>query len=650
MKIPQNEDGNLSFYKRHKVLLALLTLIVSIIVSIYIFVIFFLTPVVRQKIISSVHKSTKGLYTLQMDEFKLRFWRGAFHMENVRLIQDTILLEKLRIKDPTSNLSNIDIKIQEVDISRIWWQNFLFNRSLKVGKIELAGPKFVFKARAPVDTLKVGEESFLELLPGLIASFAGSLNIEELKVDRGVLHYDVLGKEGLVKQKVDSLYLDMQNIRIDTTSEQKALFTNDVHFSLSNYELITSDQLYKLNVKKITGSYADSLLKIESIRFDPLNEKEKKDHYHVFIKEIETKGINYSVFFKEKKALLGTMRIISPNIEVIYNMPEKKADSSSNSNANILQTILPYIGNTFVMKSFVMENGNFSSIVISPDGNINQKAKNINLALNDIRLDSSTIKNGKYWKSLSAQLTDYEGLFGSENIKLTINKLNASSIGSKLNMAGVQVAQLHNSEKGEQMYYKNFIKGVRMSGIDYYRLLYGKGISIDNMDIDNMSLEITHDANIPDDGVPSGEMPNEFIQRLPFYFRIDNLRLNNAYVLYTDHSPDVKEPGKLSFENTNLKFSNITNDPKLMTLKTPARITGSTKVMNQGLLKLDIKIPLLSKQFECLYNGSLGPMEAKYFNSFLEYGGMRLESGSIEAQNFQVQVKNGVATGNMLLL
>jgi hypothetical protein len=585
-----------------------------------------------------------------MEDFKLRFWTGAFHMEKVRLIQDTVLLEKLRKKDPTSNLSNIDIAIQEVNISRIWWQNFLFNRSLKVGKIHLDGPQFVFRARAPVDTLKVGEESFLELLPGLIASFAGSLNIEELSVDRGVLHYDVLGKTGLTKQKVDSLFLEMKNIEIDTVSAQKALFTNDVHFSLSNYELITSDQLYKLNVKKIAGSYADSLLKIESIRFDPLKGQEAKDHFHVFVKEIVTKGINYSVFFKEKKALLGTMRIISPNIEVVYNMPDKTADSSKSSNANILQTILPYIGNTFVMKSFIMENGNFSSVVKNKDGNVNQKAKNIHLSLNDIRLDSATIKNGKYWKSLSARLTDYEGLFAAQNIKLSIKNLNANSNGSRLNLAGVQLAQLHKSEKGEQMYYKNFIQGVRMSGIDYYRLLYGKGIAIGNVNVDKASLEISHNGNLQNNNVPSGEMPHEFIRRIPVYIRVDNLNLNNANITYIDYSPEVKEPGRLTFENTNLKFTNITNDPKLMTLQSPARITGSTKVMGQGLLKLDIKVPLLSKDFECNYTGSLGPMEAKYFNSFLEYGGMRLESGTIEAQNFQVVVKNGLASGNMLLL
>jgi hypothetical protein len=72
--------------------------------------------------------------------------------------------------------------------------------------------------------------------------------------------------------------------------------------------------------------------------------------------------------------------------------------------------------------------------------------------------------------------------------------------------------------------------------------------------------------------------------------------------------------------------------------------------MGKGMLTLDIKMPLLSPQFNCEFQGSLGEMEGKYFNSFLEYGGMQLVSGTIEAQRFHANVLNGKASGEMLLL
>jgi hypothetical protein len=624
--------------------------------GLYIFVHFFLTPVVRHKVINSVHNSSGGLYNLQMDDFGLRFWTGAFYMDNVRLVQDTAVLAKLRKQDPSANLSDISIIITEVTVSRIWWENFLFDRSLKVGKIFIDHPEFNFKAKLPIDTLEVGENSFLDVLPGLIASFAGSLKIEELKIEEGVLHYDVLGSAGLIRQSADSILLDMKNIDIDTSSSEiSALFTRDVNFELRNYQLLTSDQLYQLNVGRFSGSYADSMLDIKSIKLEPTVREKVKDHYNLFIKDISTKGIDYSLFFKENKVSLGAMKIDGPDIDLIYHMIAKSSsvDSSgkkAKSKIDLLATAFSYISNTFKMKRLMILNGNFNSSIISADGTSTQKASNLILTLDSIQIDTLTLKNGNYWKSLEVSLSDYEAKMAPQNLKLSINSLNASSQKSSLSLAGIQVAQLHPSEKGEQLYFKNYAKSVNLSGIDYHRLLYGEGISMKKMDINEMRIEIYNDEAYATKNVYTGQMPNELIRNIPTYLCIENFNINNAYIKFQDQSPDVKDPGILTFENTNLYISNLTNDKLKNTSKTPAILKGNTKVMGKGLLRLDIKMPLLSPQFNCEFTGSLGEIEGKYFNSFLEYGGMQLARGTIEAQNFHANVVNGKASGNMLLL
>jgi hypothetical protein len=651
-----SENTFLSFYRNHRVISIITISLAGLALSLYIFVHFFLTPVVKQKIILSVHNSSKGLYNLQMDDFGLRFWTGAFYMDNVRLIQDTTVLARLRKEDPSANLSDISIIITEINVSKIWWVNFLFDKSLKVGRIFIKHPEFNFKARLPVDTIKVGNESFLDVLPGIIASFAGSLKIEEIKIEDGILHYDVLSSAGINRQSADSILLDMKNIHIDTSSSEiSALFTDDVNFELKNYQLLTSDQLYKLNVTSFSGSYMDSTLDIKSIKLVPTEKEKVKDHYNLFIKNISTNGIDYSLFFKKNKVSLGTMKINEPDIDLIYHMAatSAKADSSGKipqSKIEFLATAFSYIANTFMMKRLMILNGNFKSSIISANGTTNQKASNLMLTLDNIQIDTLTLKNGNYWKSLEVSLTDYEGMIGHQNLKLSVNSLNASSQKSDLNLNGVEVAQLHPSEKGEQLYFKNYAKSINLSGVDYHRLLYADGISMKQMDINEMKIEIYNDEAYATKDPYNGQMPNELIRSIPTYLCIENLNINNAYIKYQDQSPDVKDPGILTFENTNLYISNITNDKLKNTTKTPATLKGNTKVMGKGLLKLDINMPLLSQDFNCTFTGSLGEIEGKYFNSFLEYGGMQLVSGTIEAQHFHADVVNGKATGNMLLL
>jgi hypothetical protein len=408
-----------------------------------------------------------------------------------------------------------------------------------------------------------------------------------------------------------------------------------------------------VSVGSFSGSYADSTLEIKSIKLDPTAAEKAKDHYHLFIKSISNKGIDFSLFFKEKKVSLGTMKIDGPEIDLIYHMPAKeKGDSAkkAKSKMDFLATAFPYIASTFKMKSFMIVNGNFKSRLISPDGISIQKASNLMLKMDSINIDTVTLKDGNYWKTLQVSLSDYEGRLASQNLKININTLSASSQKSNLDLTGVQLAQLAPSEKGEQMYFKNFTKSVNLSGIDYHRLLYGEGISMKQMDINQMRVEIYNDPSKASSTAYAGQMPNELVRSIPTYLNIDQLNINNAYIKYQDQSPDVKEPGILTFENTNLYISNLTNDKTKNSTKTPSTLKGSTKVMGQGLLKLDIRMPLLSPQFTCTVNGSLGEIEGRHFNSFLQYGGMQLESGTIEAQNFNINVINGKASGNMLLL
>ena len=641
-------------FKNRKTRIVIISLAI-LIVGGYIFIHFFLTPLVKKKIIASVYKSSGGLYSLQMDDFELRFWKGAVYMGKVQLKQDTILLNKLRQEDPSANLSNIDIKINEIIISRIWWQNFLLNHSLKVGKVEINQPEFAFHAKAPTDTLKVGKKSFLDLLPGIVASFAGSLKIEELKIDQGKLQYHVKGETGMTRQHADSIFLEMKEIEIDTISPNKALYTDHVRFSLSNYELITSDQLFKLNLKKISGSYADSSLSIESISFAPADTTKKAeggDHYKCYIKSITNKGINFSRFFKENKVSLGAMKVQSPDIDVTYRMvtPDKNDSAAGRSaNQNFLQTILPYIAYSFTMDKFSIEDGRINTNVISQEGSVRQKADNIFLDLEDIKVDTITLKNGNYWHNLKLSLTGFESRLAPQNLKVNIESLSAASSDASMHATGLVIAQLHPSEKGEQFIYKNYTQRLDATGIDYHRLLYADGVGIETIDVTGMNLEITNDERLKLP-VAHGVMPHEMMKAIPTYLRIDRVNFNNAYIKYINYAPDVKEPGILTFEKANLTLTNITNDPKLMSVKNPARIKGQMLVMGKGLLKLDIKVPLLTKDFNCTYKGSLGPIEATNFNSFLEYGGMRLESGSIEAQSFEVNVVNGKADGNMVLL
>jgi hypothetical protein len=104
-------------------------------------------------------------------------------------------------------------------------------------------------------------------------------------------------------------------------------------------------------------------------------------------------------------------------------------------------------------------------------------------------------------------------------------------------------------------------------------------------------------------------------------------------------------------ENTDMQLVNLTNDPELMSAKTPAVVMGNCRLMGKGTLELTLAMDLRGEQFDCWYSGTLARMQASHFNRFFTPGeNIRIESGVVDKVVFAVNVRDGVATGNLKAL
>jgi hypothetical protein len=146
-------------------------------------------------------------------------------------------------------------------------------------------------------------------------------------------------------------------------------------------------------------------------------------------------------------------------------------------------------------------------------------------------------------------------------------------------------------------------------------------------------------------------MPNEAVRRFAYYFRVETLECRNATIQYAEQQADADEAGDMLLENTNLLLLNLTNDPQLMSAKTPAVVTANCQLMGKGTLELTLAMDLLGEQFDCRYTGTLARMQASHFNRFFTPGeNIRIESGVVDKVVFAVNIRDGVATGNLKAL
>jgi hypothetical protein len=160
------------------------------------FVYVFLDSIVKKQIIKGVYQASEGLYALEIDHLNAEFWSGAIEMEKVWLRPNKEVLRYLRVSDTSNYIPNVNLYFDSVSISRIGWFRYLLNREkLEIGKVLISRPDFLIEGKITGATVREENRNFLELLPGIIAAFTGSLRIEEIMVRNGRLHYDLTGDQ-----------------------------------------------------------------------------------------------------------------------------------------------------------------------------------------------------------------------------------------------------------------------------------------------------------------------------------------------------------------------------------------------------------------------------------------------------------------------
>ena len=608
---------------------------------------FFIDPFVKNKIITSVEKASKGLYILKIDDLEAHFWTGAVTLKKVALTQDPEQLKKHLREKPNSSITKIAIHFDEMTISRIVWWNYLSKNDLEVGLVTIEAPSFELDGKKLEDSeIRASGKAFIDLLPGIIAGFAGSLRIEQLTVQNGKLNYTINSDKGRTHQQIGNLFVDLVKVKIDTASEQKTLYSDDIRIRLKDYEVTTLDKNYKLLIKQVKGSTADSILIVDSVYFDPLdpNRRNEKDKYFVFINSITTMGVDYPKLLREKAISLRSLIVESPNIhwennvKVLKRSPEKKP-VKENYDRSFIKILLPFIENKISIDSLSIRNGRINYNIINAKGTLKQKAENLNVTFTTASI------NKKQVEKINFSLRNYELGISSNNSKIFVEKIKGNTSSAVVKLFGVHLSQLHAHGKEQRFFWENSMQSVIINGIDFPRLLKTGEVAVNYSTINKMNLQIYLDDTKPTPENLVSKTPQDLVKNIPFYIHIKKFKFNDAQVLFKETNPAVINPYLITFNDINVEGTNFSNDKTLMTEATPAKGRGYCKVLGQGVLDFSIEIPLLSDKLDYSYSGAMEGMPGKAFNNLLEDVGVWINKGDVEPSTFDIVVKNGRANG-----
>ncbi len=195
------------------------------------------------------------------------------------------------------------------------------------------------------------------------------------------------------------------------------------------------------------------------------------------------------------------------------------------------------------------------------------------------------------------------------------------------------------------------IKNIQFKNLDFDELIFNKNFNLGFIDIRGLRTNIYRDKRLPFNYNHFPKLYNESIHNMEFPVNIDSIYITNAKVTYEEQVEKSDKPGMVFFDKMNVLVVNITNDPEKLKKNKSMKIYSTSMLMNKGLLKAKIFMPLTGKTDTFSFSGSLGYMKIEKFNSFIiPNTSVKINKGNVKSVNFSANANNNYAKGRMEFL
>jgi len=188
---------------------------------------------------------------------------------------------------------------------------------------------------------------------------------------------------------------------------------------------------------------------------------------------------------------------------------------------------------------------------------------------------------------------------------------------------------------------------ITLRAIDFAALSRQEALHVEMLDVDRLSIDILSNKRLRNDPKQARpKMLNELAQAIPFVVAIDSIRIGNAGLVYGERWPHSATPATLRWSKIRVLATHLMN--RTENTGTPFRITASGSFMNGAPMSATFTIPLMSRSYELIAQGSLGALDVTQLNSFLPVAeNIRIRSGKATSAAFSFVVRGRTCTGTV---
>jgi hypothetical protein len=490
--------------------------------------------------------------------------------------------------------------------------------------------------------------------------------------------------------KLDNLSLHLSHFEIDSAKHHWEQLFDLKHITLNvgSYYHVLPDNTHHIITRDIKLFSQDSLLIVNGLSITPqislipysLEKQEKQNQIDVKIPQLYLKGWDLVNFLEKRELSLSMASLEMPQLNLQIHRPDttkKLRDFTQKLRADSLHYFISPFLNTLKINDFKINNANLALMTHHFDrtnrftlDSISVYAKKFDIhPIKPIVIDESkqvlpppfvfdpTPYHFLNSENLIVSLKNYAFQLPDKIHTLKARSIYLSIKDSLLEADNVDfIPSLDKVTFSQQQAYKKVwlypqISKLTLQKFDFYSLLHHEELKMKKLELDKVKFEIYRDRGLPDRPDYYPPMPQDLLRELPFYVKIDSVKVKNADFIYEEQLPEKPRPGRLTFEKTEISLSPLTNHrDSLQSYYFQPMLSANTQVMGRGKFSLQARFFLSDPKNLHFLKGEIEEMDMTAFNEMLEYVfPVRITSGVIKHGSFDLKLNYKNARGRMLL-
>lgn len=311
------------------------------------------------------------------------------------------------------------------------------------------------------------------------------------------------------------------------------------------------------------------------------------------------------------------------------------------------------------LEQLTIRDGSIDITRLTERGVLGSFLHGLELELTDIRVDTVTLANPARALANSSVTVAFDSVFhvmDDSLYSLAITGVRADSRDSVVEVGRVELIPTleagpffaRQTQRADRLTIR--AGPIRVGGLDFADYVREDSVAVRIIEVDSLDLHSYSDIKL--DWGPRAR-PCRYhmdFESIPVPFRIDSIRVNDAFIRYSELAKGSVRPGELTLEEMNGVITNLTNDPGRMTRETPLVVEATAKLFGSGRMNAKLSYPLLSKTLDFDIEASLGPMGLQVANRFAtNVAGVDVKQGRLDSLWIGTRTRSGKAQGRVYM-